>query len=305
MTPLIVDIKRHSLEDGPGIRSVVFFKGCPLRCDFCHNPETQDPNPEVAFYLRECIFCGQCAAACPKMAIDLKNHTRIKRDLCDHCGQCVAACPGNALRMVGQRFTVAELMNELVKDRAFYAHSGGGVTLSGGECTLFPDYVAMLLHELKRSGFHVALQTSGFFVFEVFTEKILPYVDLIYFDIKFSDSTHHKTHTGVDNAAITENFKRLMQQPAVVVPRIPLIPFVTATPENLKGIAAFLKSLSIDDATLLPYNPLGRDKLRVIGKDTAKHYDIERLSVEDETRLKKIFYAHLTEPSRDTVLSVS
>jgi pyruvate formate lyase activating enzyme len=170
--PLIVDIKRHSLEDGPGIRSVVFFKGCPLRCIFCQNPEAQAPEVEIAFSARECIHCGKCADACPQGAIDLENPGHTHREMCIRCGSCVNACPGKGLRLIGAYYPVEVLTELLLRDLPFYRHSGGGVTLSGGEPTLYPDYLEPLLKRLKARGIHLTLETSGYFDYEPFKQKI-------------------------------------------------------------------------------------------------------------------------------------
>ena len=176
--PLIVDIKRHSLEDGPGIRSVVFFKGCSLRCIFCHNPETQDPQAEIAFSEQKCIGCGKCADSCPEGAINISSQKRIDRNKCVRCGNCTRVCPGNALRLVGCYYSVEALTEILLRDLTFYHHSGGGVTLSGGECTIYPNYLKSLLRRLKSNNIHVVLETSGYFVYDVFRQKVLPYIDI-------------------------------------------------------------------------------------------------------------------------------
>lgn len=265
--PLIVEIKRHSLEDGPGIRSVVFFKGCPLRCLFCHNPEAQEPGPEILFSPGECISCGACAGVCPTGAASLGLPERIDRKRCRRCGECVRACPGRGLRQVGTFYGIEELAELLLRDRAFYRHSGGGITLSGGECSLYPGYVEALLRLLKSAGVHVALETSGFFSYETFCRRVLPQVDLIYYDLKLADPGAHLRYTGQSNRRILENFRRLIREERVeVLPRIPLVPGVTATPGNLAAIAAFLRQEGVREAVLLPYNPLGMEKLGALGR---------------------------------------
>jgi pyruvate formate lyase activating enzyme len=265
--PLIVDIKRDSREDGPGIRSVVFFKGCPLRCSFCQNPETQLPGIEVAFSNRECIHCGKCAEACPQRAIDLQLPGRIRRDKCIRCGSCADACPPKGLRIVGTYYSPGELTEILLRDFAFYKHSEGGVTLSGGECTLYPDYLESLLKLLKVNGVHIALETSGYFDFGAFEQKILPYIDLTYFDIKIADSRLHSEYTGRANEPIFDNFRRLLQnKKAKTYPRIPMIPGVTATHENLSAIVDFLCEAGAESVFLLPYNPLGMEMYLSLGR---------------------------------------
>ena len=159
--PLIVDIKRHSLEDGPGIRSVVFFKGCALRCIFCQNPEAQDKDVEIAFTASDCITCGACADACEENAVDLVLPHRIHRTRCIRCGKCADACPGGALRRIGKQYSPQSLSEILLRDRAYYRHSGGGITLSGGESTMYPDYVLNLLQLLKVKKIHVAFDGAN------------------------------------------------------------------------------------------------------------------------------------------------
>ena len=265
--PLIVDIKRHSLEDGPGIRSVVFFKGCPLRCTFCQNPETQYPGVEIAFSTEECIRCGECAAACPQGAIDLGLPERIHRQRCDRCGKCVRVCPGKGLRLVGLYYPVDTLTEILLRDLPFYRHSGGGVTLSGGECTLYLDYLEKLLQGLKAEGVHVAVETSGYFCYEAFKQKILPYINLIYYDIKIADPEVHRSHLGKTNRVILNNLHRILTEKGVEVhPRIPLVPGITATRDNLSAIVGLLCKAGARDVSLLPYNPMGIGMVARLGR---------------------------------------
>ena len=266
--PLIVDIKRHSLEDGPGIRSVVFFKGCSLRCIFCHNPEAQDPRAEITFSERKCIGCGKCADSCSEGAINLSSQKRIDRDKCVRCGNCARVCPGNALRLVGCYYPVEALTEILLRDLTFYRHSNGGVTLSGGECTIYPDYLKSLLLRLKSYSLHIVLETSGYFAYDVFRQKVLPYIDLIFYDIKIANPTAHVRHTGRSNRRIFENFRRLLREKEVdVIPRIPFIPGITSTRENLLDIVDFLCEAGAHSVCLLPYNPLGIDKYVSLGRD--------------------------------------
>ncbi len=276
--PYVVDIKRHSLEDGPGIRTVVFFKGCPLRCVFCQNPETQSKTQELGFYENECIGCFTCVEVCPKKACRsrssfVKKLLRkpgkpiIDRNLCDVCGLCVDRCPTRALRILGVRYSVSDLTEVLLRDLPFYSHSGGGVTLSGGECALYPDYCGELLAGLKYQGVRTAIETAGHFDYDAFKTKMLPYLDLVMFDIKVLDQAGHEKYCGYSNEKILENFKSLMREvPRKIHPRVPLIPEVTTSRENLTAIVRFLKSLGAESVTLLPYNPSGFEKCSVIGR---------------------------------------
>lgn len=266
--PLVFDIKRHALEDGPGIRSTVFFKGCPLTCLWCQNPESIDPGPEIGFYPRDCIKCGDCVQACPVSACALEDPFLIDRERCTLCGDCVESCPGRALRLIGRFYPVDELVDILLRDKTFYEVSGGGVTLSGGEPTLFMDYASAVLKVLKDSGIHTAIQTNGFFVPEEFGKKILPYVDLIMFDVKLADVDKHREYTGQSNEPILTNLKNLLaERREAVLPRIPLIPEFTATVENLRSISDLLKGLGVKKCSLLPYNPTWLSKAENFGKN--------------------------------------
>jgi pyruvate formate lyase activating enzyme len=267
--PLIADIKRHSLEDGPGIRSVVFFKGCPLRCVFCHNPEMQRPERELAFRSERCVCCGACVAACPQQAVSLDLPGRIDRLRCDDCGKCVLACPSSALAHVGRVFRVDELVEVLVRDEPYYRHSGGGVSFSGGECTMFPEYLEHLASELKQRSIHLLVETAGAFDGAWFAQSLLPLLDLVYFDVKIADADAHRAYTGCDNQRVFENLALLVRAaPERVQVRIPLVPGITATRENLDGLAKSLRDRGVRRAILLPYNPLGRHMAQRFGRAT-------------------------------------
>ena len=288
--PLIFDIKRLATEDGPGLRTTVFFKGCQLRCRWCQNRESIDLEAEIGYYANDCILCGHCAAACPRGAVSLDNPARIDRRLCDRCGDCVRACPGRGLRLMGQVYPVEELVAELLRDRAFYEVSGGGVTFSGGEPTLHLDYLSQLLKALKQQGIHTAIQTNGFFNWQDFAEKALDYLDLVMFDVKMADSGRHREYTGQENGPILENLARLWAtRPEAVLPRIPLIPGMTAVTQNLQEISGLLQDLGMNRCVLLPYNPLGFDKAEHIGKAMPPLLSQRLMTPEEEEQCREFF----------------
>ena len=301
--PLIVDIKRGSLEDGPGIRSVAFFKGCPLRCIFCHSPETQDPKREIAFSPRECIRCGRCADVCPQGAIDLDFPGRIHRERCIRCGTCAGVCPGKGLKLIGSYYPVEALTEILLRDLPFYRHSGGGVTLSGGECTLYPDYLEALLKLLKARGIHVTLETSGYFDYWAFRKKILPHIDLIYYDIKIADPQAHRRNIGKSNRKIFANLRLLLQEKGVEVhPRVPLVPGITATEENLSAIIDLLCEIGARDVSLLPYNPMGIEMAVSLGRVKAalpEHF----MKPDEEEEIVALFRKLLQEKGEESPTS--
>ncbi len=256
--PLIVEVRRGSVDDGPGIRSVVFFKGCPLRCVFCHNPETQTTAPEIAFIRERCLQCGRCAEACPQAAIDGGSCSRVNRRRCNLCGRCQKVCPADALQIIGAYWPIDRLLEILLRDVVFYRHSGGGVTLSGGECTLFPDYVGTLLQRLKAAQIHVAIETCGLFDYAAFAEKILPYVDLIFYDLKLMDGDESLRYLGQANDRILANLRALLADGRTEVrPRVPLVPGITDTRHNLAAAVDCLCALNARHLWVLRYNPLG------------------------------------------------
>jgi pyruvate formate lyase activating enzyme len=267
--PLILEIHGNSLDDGPGIRSVVFFKGCPLSCGWCHNPEGKLCVVEIAFNSKECVGCNNCMRLCPENALSRKNRYFIDRTRCSLCFRCADACPSEALSRVGREMEVGEIMNTVMKDKPFYDISGGGVTLSGGEPTLYMDFLSFLMRSFKANGIHCILETCGQFAWERFTDLVYPYLDAIYFDLKIYDSDSHKFFCGISNTTILGNFIRLAERSREdgkeLLPRIPLVPGITDTDANLSAIAAFLISRRVTRAKLLPYNPLWPDKNSKLG----------------------------------------
>ena len=257
--PYILEIKCNSLDDGPGIRSVVFFKGCPLRCIWCHNPESKRPESEISYDASECIHCGRCIQSCPAGALSPENEFFVDRIKCTLCYKCTEGCPAKALTRVGCDANEDEILKKLLSDKPFYDVSGGGVTFSGGEATMFSPWVGGLAKRLCESGVNVLLETCGMFSYDRVSMHLLPYVKDIYCDIKIFDSAKHMEYCGVDNSAILENIRRMKRDEGLygyrLLPRIPLIPGITDTDENLGAIAGFMSSCGIDKTDLLPYNP--------------------------------------------------
>ena len=221
---LICDVKRFAIHDGDGIRTTVFFKGCPLKCVWCHNPESISGKPQLAYYAHKCVGCGECISVCKQNAHELKDGKHIfKPELCIGCGLCEYACLGNALKFYGKQYTVKQLMPILLEDREFYESSGGGVTLSGGECLLQVDFCVALLKELKKEGIHTAVDTCGFVSGETL-EKVMPYVDVFLYDIKAIDKDIHVKCTGRSSARCLDNLKYIDSCNKEIEIRIPYVP---------------------------------------------------------------------------------
>jgi len=269
---LIGDIGRYTFHDGPGIRTTIFFMGCPLHCPWCHNPEMIMARTAIAFYQERCISCGDCVSTCPEGAIKFPSILdRIDRRLCTSCGQCAAVCPARALRQIGEWYTAESLLEIILRDRLFYETSNGGVTLSGGEPTQQLDFLVELLQLLKNHNLHTALQTCGFFPWDAFAEKALDQLDLIFFDLKIADSSAHKAILGKGNEVILENLGRLARiKSDAVVARIPLIPEYTVTEENINSFSKILREIGIHRIALLPYHPWGNSKATIIDRKPDK-----------------------------------
>lgn len=257
---IIFNIQRYSIHDGPGIRTTVFLKGCPLKCFWCQNPESQRSQPEIFLVRSNCTLCGKCFNVCSNGASSLlENNSTIDRSKCIGCGKCVEVCPSEARKLVGTPMTTDEVMREVLKDVKFYENSGGGVTLSGGEPVAQPGFALSILRSCKEAGLHTVLDTCGYVPWGGM-KRLLSYTDLVFFDIKTIDTKKHHQATGKSNRLILENAKRIANYKPMRV-RVPLIPNFNDSPEDIRRIALFVKnemgSIEID---LLSYNKLGEVK---------------------------------------------
>ncbi len=276
LTGTILHLQRLSTEDGPGIRTTVFYKGCPLNCSWCHNPESVLIQPQVQWVGVHCISCHTCIEVCPQHGLSVQPEgIHRDRELCTACGTCVDACPSNAMEMLGKQVTPDDLVDELLKDRAYFEKSGGGVTLSGGEPTLQPAFTLELLMQLKLQGIQIALDTCGLCSRETLAD-LLPWVDVLLFDLKLADSAQHKTWTGAGNERILDNLKWVCDQVGEAFPslqlwvRTPLIPGATCTQENISGIGSLLSRYAgnaLERWELCAFNNLGRDKYSRLGME--------------------------------------
>jgi len=258
---MVSNIQRFSIHDGPGIRTAVFFKGCPLRCAWCANPETQRTQAELLYNARDCRHCYACVAACPERAVSPREDgsVRIDRQKCTLCGACVRACNYGALYFEGRPYTVEELLEEVRKDRSFYEKSGGGVTISGGEPFFQPAFLLEFLKALGGEGIHTAVETSGFAPEEIFLSA-LPDIRLLFYDLKHPDSAQHRRMTGAGNERILSNLSAALEHGADVIVRIPVIPGYNDTPEATAAYREIFRSLGVKAVHLLPFHGYGAGK---------------------------------------------
>lgn len=270
----VVNIQHFSTHDGPGIRSTVFLKGCSLRCKWCCNPETIAPSPELAYNLKQCIGeqeCGRCLPVCPEAALNVlatDGKVRVNWDLCTNCSACIAVCPSNALYSFGSEMTVAQVLEEVEQDSDFYAESGGGITLSGGESLLQPEFSAALLAGAQERGIHTAIETAGNVPWR-FMEQVLPHADLVLHDYKLSDPRQHKRWTGADSARIQDNYRRAYET-WPDKPFIARIPVITGVNDTLEHIHNVLERIgphpNVVQLELLPYHRFGDSKYGFLGR---------------------------------------
>ncbi len=278
---IVFNIQRFSLHDGPGIRTTVFLKGCSMRCFWCHNPEGQNPRPELRFFPDRCLACGQCVDACPNHAHELRQEIHLfHRDRCEVTGRCIGSCYSGALQLEGQAMTVDEVMVEVLKDREFYKSSNGGVTLSGGEPALSKEFSREVLRKCREEGLHTAIETCGEYPWSSL-EALIPFVDLVMMDIKHLDPDKHKRATGHSNERILSNARQLAMTGRPIVFRTPIVLGVNDTEEEVGQVAAFVRSLidmrkkrgGAEDGTagiryeLLAFHKLAADKYASLGRD--------------------------------------
>ena len=288
LTGKLYDIQGFSVQDGPGVRTTAFLKGCPLRCPWCNSPESQAFYPQLSWISMRCqgteLCKSRCLEACTKGAIELGDTREdavsgaqlqmihVKRDICDNCGDCAEVCYPGALYICGKDYTVDELVARLLQDKRFYERSGGGVTISGGEALCQPEFVLAVLKRLKEEGIHTALDTTGFASWET-VEKVLPYVDLFLYDLKHMDSDKHKAVVAVPNEPILENAKKIAAAGGKMQIRIPVIPMFNNDEANIRKTAEFCKELgdAVEVIQLLPYHSMGVSKyLRISDEPVAE-----------------------------------
>jgi pyruvate formate lyase activating enzyme len=285
---LVLNITRMTVHNGPGLRTLIVFKGCPLRCLWCSTPESQERQPEIGISRKKCNMCGKCIDACPLNAVSISDKViKIDREKCNRCGICVEACHPEAIQIYGKYMTVTQLVKEAEKDIVFYKNSGGGVTISGGEPLIDPEFNEELLSSLKRVGINVGIDTSGYVPWSNI-ERLLPFIDFLLWDIKHMDSEKHRTLTGVPNELILSNARACSEKRIPLYIRIPVIPGFNDTEENISETCVFAKELaSLVQIDLLPVHHLGRARYESLDRP----YPLSNVPlIQDDTmqRLKEL-----------------
>lgn len=266
LTGTVFDIQRFSLHDGPGIRTIVFLKGCPLSCRWCSNPESQNAEPVIMYKQEDCLHCGRCVTACKRGAIGPDHENWIDRDICNGCGECVNACPAGALVLKGKTMSIQQVIRELKKDATTYRRSGGGITLSGGEPLVQYEFASELLQACKGQGWNTAIETAGIGSAEA-VEKVIPHADTVLLDLKHMDPQLHRKYTGGSNDSVLKNAPRICRISSTVI-RIPVIPGFNFSTDAIKKIAEYAGTLTgIRTIHLLPYHTFGGNKYGLMGRD--------------------------------------
>ena len=281
---IIFNIQRYSIDDGPGIRSTVFMKGCPIRCLWCSNPESQNPRPEVTHRDTACTKCGRCVEVCDTQAISVDDlGVHINRKLCITCGKCVEVCSPEALRIMGKEMSVEEVFDELKRDIDYYQNSGGGITVSGGEVLSQPEFVAALLKRCREAGIHTCLDTSGYGDISA-VESILPYTSLVYFDLKHMDPLVHRKLTGASIELIIRNLEFIVDSGTPVVIRVPIVPGLNDSDEEITAIARAVSLLTKSTQVhLLPYHKYGMNKYKMLDLE----YKLGELAYPTDEKLQR------------------
>lgn len=281
---VIFNIQRFSLHDGPGIRTIVFLKGCPLRCKWCCNPESQNIEKQIMFVKSNCIECFRCLEVCPTGAIQLIKEKKLFKEKCIACGKCVEVCQANAMQMVGKEISVKEVLEEIKKDEIYYKYSNGGLTLSGGEALFQPEFAVELLKACKSYGFNTSIETTAFVSTDVI-KQVIPFVDLVLLDLKMMNSELHKEYTGQNNEIIMKNAQYIASMGKQLIIRIPVIPEINDTYENVADTILFIKQLeNVNEVHILPYHRLGVNKYDYLGYK----YALGDKSISDGEKIKRL-----------------
>jgi len=267
-TSLILNIQKCCVHDGPGIRTTIFFKGCPLNCIWCHNPESQSYKTEIMYNQNKCTNCNKCITNCPNNAISFSENNFLIHDdsLCKSCMNCVDFCISEAIQFAGKSYSISQLISEIKKDQVFYDDSNGGVTLSGGEVMCQIDFVEKLCKKCKENNIHVAIDTCGYVPYENF-ERITPYVDLFLYDIKLINSKKHFEFTGKPSELIINNLNKLSLNGANIILRLPIIEGINADNEHLNNLCSLISNLNLQEINLLPYHDIGGYKYSNLNKN--------------------------------------